>query len=140
MAKQIITTLIDDLDGKSADESLTIALDGVEFAIDLSSQNAAKLRSSLAPYLDAAQRVGRVPTASPKKYLQSAPQAPSPSRIAAGRREKTAQIRAWAERNKIPISDRGRIPREIEDKYDADISVKPSGRKSKAKIEPLFAS
>ena len=43
MAQQTILELVDDLDGGQADESVAFALDGVEFVIDLSAANAARL-------------------------------------------------------------------------------------------------
>ena len=59
MAKQIIHKLVDDLDGGDADETVKFALDGVQYEIDLSKDNAAKLRDVFAPYVGAGTRVGR---------------------------------------------------------------------------------
>jgi hypothetical protein len=39
---------------------------------------------------------------------------------AAADREQNKAIRAWAKRKGKPISDRGRIPQEIVDEYNAD--------------------
>jgi hypothetical protein len=43
VAKQTITKLIDDLDKGEADETVKFGLDGVQYEIDLSAKNAAKL-------------------------------------------------------------------------------------------------
>src|SRR3954468_18781351 len=59
MAKRVIQELIDDLDGKPADESVTFGLDGVQYSIDLSKKNAEKLRAALKPYISAGTKVGR---------------------------------------------------------------------------------
>ena len=59
MAKQVITLLTDDLDGGEADRTVEFGLDGVNYTIDLSEKNTAKLRKALDPYLGAATRVGR---------------------------------------------------------------------------------
>ena len=59
MAKQIITLLTDDLDGGDADRTIEFGLDGVNFTIDLSENNAGKLRKALEPYLTAAAKVGQ---------------------------------------------------------------------------------
>lgn len=59
MAKQIIHKLVDDLDGGDADETVKFALDGVQYEIDLSGANAAKLRDVFAPYVGAGTKVGR---------------------------------------------------------------------------------
>src|ERR1700750_3335687 len=59
MARQVITTLIDDLDGKTADRTVEFSLDGVNYTIDLSETNAGKLRKALDPYINAGTRLGR---------------------------------------------------------------------------------
>ena len=41
--------LEDDLDGSVADETVTFALDGVTYEIDLNAKNAGELRDALAP-------------------------------------------------------------------------------------------
>jgi hypothetical protein len=45
--------LIDDIDGGEADETITFALDGTQYEIDLSGKNAAKMRDGLARYIGA---------------------------------------------------------------------------------------
>ena len=59
MARQVITTLIDDLDGKKADRTVEFSLDGINYTIDLSEANAGKLRKALDPYINAGTRLGR---------------------------------------------------------------------------------
>ena len=59
MAQKVQVTLVDDLDGSSADETLTFGLDGVSYEIDLSKGNAKKFRDSLNAYVGAARRSGR---------------------------------------------------------------------------------
>lgn len=48
MAQKIQILLLDDIDGSAADETVTFALDGVSYEIDLVSAHAAELRDSLA--------------------------------------------------------------------------------------------
>ena len=113
MAKRVIQELIDDLDGKAADESVTFGLDGVQYAIDLSKKNAEKLRAALKPYISAGSKVGRSATVG--------------ARTAAGRGRGTARgdrdqnraIREWAQGAGFQVSDRGRIKQEIVDQYHA---------------------
>ena len=57
MATQTIVTLVDDLDGSEATESVSFALDGASYEIDLSDTNADKLRDALAGYVASARRV-----------------------------------------------------------------------------------
>lgn len=103
--KQTIVRLVDDLTGADADETVAFAYDGVDYTIDLSAGNAAKLRKTLQPYADAGTRV-RTPQR----------KAATPAATPAGR----AEIRSWARRNGHPnLSDRGRIPDEVVEKYIA---------------------
>ena len=48
MATLTTVTVVDDLDGSEAAESVEFALDGVAYEIDLSEDNAEKLRDALA--------------------------------------------------------------------------------------------
>ena len=58
MAKKVTVTLIDDSDGEgAADETVEFGLDGVNYEIDLSSKNAAKLRAELKKWAEAGRRV-----------------------------------------------------------------------------------
>lgn len=56
MARKVTVRLEDDLDGKSVAETVRFALDGVEYEIDLSRENARKLRSKLESYIQIARR------------------------------------------------------------------------------------
>lgn len=109
MARKVEVTLVDDIDGGGADETVAFALDGKAYEIDLSKKNAGALRRALKRYTDSARRAGRA--ASPGRR----------SRSAAGRtdRERTADIREWARANGREVSDRGRIPASVVDAYDA---------------------
>lgn len=109
MARQVITTLIDDLDGKKADRTVEFSLDGTAYTIDLSDANAGKLRKALDPFITAGTRVGRGSGRRP---------AAAPSRTA-GSRDENKAIREWAARNGHQISERGRIPQSVSDAYRA---------------------
>ena len=50
MAQQTTVRFIDDLDGSDASGTFDFSLDGRNYQIDLSDENAAKLRDVLAPY------------------------------------------------------------------------------------------
>ena len=58
MAQRTILELVDDLDGGKADETVSFALDGVEYEIDLSADNAARLRDAFAEFVGHARRIG----------------------------------------------------------------------------------
>ncbi|MBN9795601.1 Lsr2 family protein [Pseudonocardia sp. TMWB2A] len=105
MARIETVQLIDDLDGESADETVSFALDGKLFEIDLSEVNAATFRDKLAPFVSVARTATggrRVPRTNP----------PAASGSAQARRHNQA-IRTWARDNGYDVSARGRIPAEV---------------------------
>lgn len=104
MAKRVSVTLVDDTDGSNADETVSFALDGVSYEIDLSSPNADKLRNSLATWIGFAARSGG------RKSTRSVGRS-------AGRRN-VSEVREWARANGHAISERGRIPSEVQAAYD----------------------
>ena len=55
MAERIEVELVDDIDGSPAQHTITFALDGVHYEIDLNKHHAQQLRSVLAPYLEKAR-------------------------------------------------------------------------------------
>jgi hypothetical protein len=120
VAQQVITKYTDDLDGSEASGTIEFSLDAREYEIDLSDQNAAKLRDVLAPFVAAARRVrgGRGRHASPSPR----------SRSASGRsREQMAEMRRWLRDNGYQISDRGRIPRDFEQAYQTKTPASAKG-------------
>ncbi|TDC24969.1 Lsr2 family protein [Streptomyces sp. 8K308] len=108
MAQRVVVTLADDIDGGEASETIVFGLDGKSYEIDLSSDNAAKLRTTLAPYVEA----GRKRAKSGKAFHHTAV-APDPK-----------TVRAWAESNGFGVPARGRIPRKV---YDAFNEAHTSG-------------
>jgi hypothetical protein len=105
MAQRVNIILEDDIDGSEADETVSFALDGATYEIDLSSANAAQLRDSLATYIGHARRAGGRRAAG------------RPASRAAGKRD-LADVRQWARKNGHTVSERGRISAEIQAAYD----------------------
>jgi len=107
MAQKTMVVLEDDIDGGEADETVQFSLDGVSYEIDLSDKNAAKLRDDFAKYTGQGRRLG--------------------GRSARGRgagnrgagRNRSAQVREWARSQGLKVSDRGRIPADILNQYEA---------------------
>lgn len=58
MAQKVQVLLVDDLDGGEADETVTFALDGKTYEIDLTTANADKLRGLLEPFVKSGRRTG----------------------------------------------------------------------------------
>ncbi|EOM75248.1 Lsr2 family protein [Rhodococcus rhodnii] len=116
MAKKVTVTLIDDLDQEAtADETVEFGLDGVQYEIDLSSDNAAKLRDELAEWVSHARRV----TGRKRTRAAGAPSASRGKATSAADRETTAAIREWARENNLAVSARGRISAEVIEAYNA---------------------
>lgn len=111
MAQQTIVTLVDDLDGSEADQTVEFGLDGVSYEIDLSEPNASKLRDALASYVSHARRTGGRRRGSTR---------PAGSTRPGVDREQNAAIREWARKRGMKVSDRGRIPAEVLDAYHKD--------------------
>ena len=111
MARQVITTLIDDIDGKPADRTVEFSLDGTAYTIDLSEANAGKLRKALDPFINAGTRIGRSGTG--RVAGRSTPVR------TAGSRDENRLIREWAAQHGHQISERGRIPQSVSSAYRA---------------------
>ncbi|MFJ6720665.1 MULTISPECIES: Lsr2 family protein [unclassified Streptomyces] len=103
MAQRVVVTLSDDIDGGEAAETVSFALDGKSYEIDLNPANAKKLRKSLAPYVAAGRRQAR----SGKAYRHTSI-APDP-----------AAVRAWARSHDHDVPPRGRIPKRVYEAYNA---------------------
>jgi len=101
MAQKVQVVLVDDVDGGDASETVSFALDNVTYEIDLSAENAARLREDLGTWTSKARRV-----TSAKR-----------SGATRSRRGDSAKVRAWARENGFEVSERGRISSEIREAY-----------------------
>ena len=111
MAQKVQVLLVDDLEGGEADETVTFALDGVAYEIDLTHTNAGKLRELLAPYTDKGRKQsGRGAVSGGRGRGRS----PRP----VGGNPDTAKIRAWAKENGHDVNDRGRVPSTVREAYE----------------------
>ncbi|QIZ37896.1 Lsr2 family protein [Saccharopolyspora sp. ASAGF58] len=110
MAEKVTVALVDDIDGTPAETTVEFSLDGVNYTIDLSQDNAAELRDALTPYVSHARRTGGRKRATIKPTKPAAPQVPD--------KERNLAIRIWAREQGFQVSDRGRIPAEIVEAYD----------------------
>jgi hypothetical protein len=105
MAQKVHITLEDDLDGGDATETVSFGLDGRSYEIDLNDKNAAKLRDALARYVAAGRRSGGARAGAAKRRTQ----------VGTSARE----IRDWARSNGHQVPDRGRIPANVRDAFEA---------------------
>jgi hypothetical protein len=107
VAQKVQVLLVDDIDGGEADETVTFALDGKTYEIDLTTANADKLRGLLDQYTKSGRRTGGRAAGGRGK-----------SRVPAGGNKDTAEIRKWAKENGYSVNDRGRVPAEIREAYE----------------------
>lgn len=107
VAQKVQVLLVDDLDGGEADETVTFALDGKSYEIDLTTANADKLRGLLEDYIKSGRRTGGRGSAARAK-----------ARSSAGSSEETAAIRAWAKEQGLDVNDRGRVSRAVRQAYE----------------------
>ncbi len=116
MAQQTTVRFIDDLDGSDAVGTFDFALEGRNYQIDLSDDNAAKLRAALTPFIDAARKADGRSSGRGRARAQRPTSEEKPARSS---REETAAIREWARANGHQVNDRGRIPKVVIDAYQA---------------------
>jgi hypothetical protein len=107
--------LEDDLTGGPADETVKFGMDGVDYEVDLSTRHASEFRRLLAQFVEHARMV---------RSQRSHPRA----RTAASR-ERSRQIRAWAERQGFSVAEHGRLPANVIEEYElAHGGEQPAGR------------
>jgi Lsr2 len=128
MATVIRTQMVDDLDGTtSADVStVSFALDGVTYEMELTASNREKLFDSLAGFVLAARTVGgrgRVFSAPPRTFVRP--------RVD---REQNQAIRDWARASGRRVADRGRIPATILEDFEK--AHRPTKRVAAATSSP----
>jgi len=111
VAQKVTVSLVDDLDGAKAEETVEFGLDGKSYEIDLSSGNASKLRDALGAYVAAARRPGGRRRSGGASATAAAARRPSVDR------EQNQAIRDWARKRGMKVSDRGRIPADVLDAY-----------------------
>ncbi len=102
MAQRVQIILEDDYDGGTADETVSFAIDGAEYEIDLSQQNAAGLRDALAPWLAHARKTGG------RRKRGSQPEEAA----------STSDLRPGAQAKGHDVSSRGRVSAEVREAYE----------------------
>ncbi len=113
MAQRQVTVLIDDITGKELPhdegETVSFALDGKQYEIDIDRKTADKLRAAMVTYIRAGRRVGGTSRrAEPRDGRGVTRRDPL----------QTKAIRDWAKYNGYDVSPRGRIPASIVEAYE----------------------
>jgi len=118
MAQKVQVLLVDDIDGGTAEETVTFSLDGVAYEIDLTADHAAELRESFSRWVGHARKVGsgsRGGSGGGRQARGGASRRPGSSSSGG---DATA-IREWARENGHEVSERGRISADIRSAYEA---------------------
>lgn len=106
MAQKTTVQLIDDITGEAIEDgkgrTVTFAVDGVEYEIDLAEKQADKFAEALDTYVTHARKVGGRRAVS------------SPTRSSKASRDYDPKaVRAWARSNNVELPARGRIPADV---------------------------
>lgn len=116
MAQRVNVVLVDDLDGGDAAETVSFALDGVDYEIDLSEKHAGELRNALSLYIGHGRRTGGRRRKSP---AGGSARAAASAASAAPAGPSASEIRAWARENGWEVPERGRVAAEVREAYAA---------------------
>ncbi|MBV7294262.1 histone-like nucleoid-structuring protein Lsr2 [Corynebacterium sp. TAE3-ERU16] len=110
MARREITQYFDDLTKTPLSEEelhvVHFSLDGTDYSVDLNEEHANELRESLQRYIE----VGRKRTGGSSRQRR---------RSSGGSRNRTKEIRQWARENGYEVADRGKIPDNIVEAFNA---------------------
>ena len=109
MAKTTVEVLVDDLDGSEGAETVRLGWDGEWRELELSKRNLASLSRVLTKYWNAAR-----PVAGDRQPKPRRPAATTSRNV--GRDPKV--IRAWATENGIDVAPRGRVPADVERRFN----------------------
>ena len=110
MAQRVNVVLVDDIDGSDAAETVSFALDGVDYEIDLSDKHAGELREAISLYVGHARRTGGRRRGNRRS---------STGGSGGGGGASAADIRAWARENGWEVPERGRVSAEVREAYAA---------------------
>jgi Lsr2 len=108
MAHKTVVTVVCDLphDGEvEGDETVSFAVDGTAYDIDVCSAHAKELHDVFGGYIEHARRVSG---AARRRKARTGPG-----------RERSSEIRQWARERDYKVSERGRIPASIIAEYEA---------------------
>lgn len=92
---------------KPGTQTIGFAFDGVSYEVDVCDRHAKQLRDAFGPYVSAGRRASSGRGAGRRSSRGS------------GDRQRTQEIRAWARKKGIKVSERGRLSSDIVAQYEA---------------------
>ena len=109
MATVTRTYLVDDLDGtEDGVETVHFSIDKPEYEIDLAPENAVRLRDKLERFVQAGHELRQSKRVVRRQVISGAVT-----------KEQTQAIRHWARENGLQVSERGRIPANVREAFEA---------------------
>ena len=120
MAQRVNVVLVDDIDGSDAAETVSFAMDGIDYEIDLSDKHAAELRDAVSLYVGHARRIGGRRKGNRRSGSGAGGSGGTGgSGGSGGSGASAADIRAWARENGYEVPERGRVSAEVREAYAA---------------------
>ena len=111
MAQQTKVILTCDLEAgeKPATETIAFSAEGTSYEIDLCDKHAKQFRDAMGTFVSSGRRISS----------RGAGARRARSSASGGDRQRTQEIRAWARKKGIKVSERGRLSSDIVAKYEA---------------------
>jgi len=108
MVQRTVTVFTDDLTDTEGEDiaTHTFSLDGVSYEVDLNPDSYQQLLDALGPFV----KVGRKAGGAPRRRGGSSKRAEGPDPV---------KVRDWAKTQGLDVNARGRVPREVIEKYEA---------------------
>jgi len=110
VAQKISVTFACDYDSREIPDgehmTRAFSLDGRDYEIDLCEKHSEKFDEVISKFAEKARKVSS--------------RVSKPKRRTTAHRQRSAEIRAWAKRSGMDVSDRGRIPAQVIAKFDAN--------------------
>ncbi|MEU0213214.1 histone-like nucleoid-structuring protein Lsr2 [Streptomyces canus] len=107
MVQRTVTIYTDDLTGTEGEDIAThnFSLDGVSYEVDLNPDSYQKLLDALGPFVQVGRKAGGSSRRGGERKPAAGPDA--------------AKVREWAQSQGIEVNSRGRVPRDVIEKYEA---------------------
>lgn len=133
MSTHTTVTILDDLDQTPGATTVSFAINGQTYEIDLNDKNQKALEDALDPFIAVARRAPRqTTTAKPTHGSAGVSRGPS---LATTKGYQVEEIRAWAKAQGMDVSERGRVANAIVEKYD-EAMTKPKATEKAAVTAP----
>jgi type IV secretory pathway TrbF-like protein len=105
--ERVIIELTDDIDGTGNASTVTFALDGKAYEIELNKRNEKQLRKALDPFIENAREVRPQRPVNRSRKKAARKSSPDPS-----------AVREWAAEHGVELNPNGRLPMAVIEQYE----------------------